>query len=557
MTDWDLTTDLLVVGSGGGAMSAGLTARQSGIDSLLIEKSLYYGGSTAISAGGIWIPDNHLMAQAGLSDSVEKARSYLEHTVGERSPRASREAYLRNAPEMIRSLASLPGVEFEMMKDYPDYYPERPGGTTGGRGLCPTLFHGRKLGADLERLRPPPIGLPAGMAMTVWELKQIAMCWAHPEYFPRLFRPLARNLWSMLSRRRDLANGAALVARLRFAMKALEVPLELGMAARKLIVEDGRVVGVEAERGVKGEGVCVAIRASRGVLLAAGGFAHNQAMREQYQQHPVDVGWSNASADNTGDAIRMGEEVGAGLDLMEDAWWGPSLVTPGEPPLFALFERAYPGGIMVGADGRRFTNESASYVDVCHAMYENERKGVKSVPALLVMDHRYRSRYFIGMMPPGITPKKALRSGYVVRADSLRALAEQIGVDTDGLEETVERFNGFARQGRDKDFGRGDSAYDRFYGDPAAEPNPCLGLIQQPPFYAVKLYPGDIGTKGGLVTNEHAQVLRKDGSVIEGLYATGNNAASVMGNTYPGPGSTIGPSMTFGYIAAKHAANGG
>jgi 3-oxosteroid 1-dehydrogenase len=454
---------------------------------------------------------------------------------------------------MIRSLARLPEVDFEIMEGYPDYYPERPGGLTGGRGLCAPLFHGRKLGPDLRQLRPAPISLPAGFAMTVSELKQAMLCRAHPEYLPTLLRALARNLWSLVTRRGDVANGAALIARLRFAMKALGVPLHLGLPARRLIVEKDRVVGLEAG----GEGKTLAIRASRGVVLAAGGFAHSQAMREQYQQGPVDVRWSSAATDNVGETIRMGAEIGAGLDLMDDAWWGPSLMAPGELPTFALFERALPGAIMVRSDGHRFVNESASYVDVGHAMYENDREGARSVPALLVMDQRYRSRYFLGMIAPGFTPKKALRSGHLKRADSLRELALQIGVDADALEATVQRFNGFARKGRDEDFGRGDSAYDRFYADPACGPNPCLAPIQQPPFYAVNMYPGDIGTKGGLSTNESAQVLREDGSVIEGLYAVGNNSASVMGNTYPGPGCTIGPSMTFGYVAARHAAQGG
>ena len=551
--DWDLTTDLLVVGSGGGAMTAGLTARQEGIDSLLIEKSAFYGGSTALSAGGIWIPNNHLMEAAGLSDSFEKASTYLEHTVGERSARANQAAFLRNAPEMIRSLARIPEVEFEIMAGYPDYYPERPGGMTGGRGLCAPLFHGRKLGADIQQLRPPNRELPAGFAITVYEAKRIMLCRSHPEYVPGILRVVARNLWNLAARRRDVANGAALIARLRFAMKALGVPLHLGLPATKLVVEKERVVGVEAF----GAAGAVAIRASRGVVLAAGGFAHSQAMRERYQQGPVDVHWSSAAQDNTGDAIRMGAEIGARLDLMDDAWWGPSVIPPGESPIFALFERAHPGAIMVGSDGRRFVNEAASYVDVGHAMYEHGRDGVRTVPALLVMDQRYRSRYFVGGMPPGVTPKEKLSSGHVKRADSLRALAEQIAVDADGLEATVQRFNDFARRGRDEDFGRGDSAYDRFYADPGVGPNPCLAPVDQPPFYAVELYPGDIGTKGGLVTDASAQVLREDGSVIEGLYAVGNNSASVMGNTYPGPGSTIAPSMTFGYIAARHAARGG
>jgi 3-oxosteroid 1-dehydrogenase len=247
--------------------------------------------------------------------------------------------------------------------------------------------------------------------------------------------------------------------------------------------------------------------------------------------------------------------IGAAVDLMDDAWWGPTVVEPGKPPFFLLLERSCPGSIIVNSAGKRFVNEASSYVDVVHSMYENNEKGGVTIPAHLIMDQRFRSNYFLGALAPAYTPKRLIENGHIKKATSLRGLAVQAGIDPDGLVGTVERFNEFARTGKDLDFKRGDSAYDRSYADPSVKSNPSLAPIEKPPFYSVKAYPGDLGTKGGLVTNECAQVLRQDGSVIDGLYAAGNTTASVMGNTYPGGGSTLGPAMTFGYIAGLHAAD--
>jgi 3-oxosteroid 1-dehydrogenase len=277
-------------------------------------------------------------------------------------------------------------------------------------------------------------------------------------------------------------------------------------------------------------------------------------MREKFLKGVETTDWTLAAKGNTGDAIRMGMALGAAVDLMDDAWWGPTIIPTNEPPYFMLMERTYPGGIIVNSAGERFTNESASYVDAVHAMREKNSEDAVTIPAHFIIDHRFRSKYILGLIPPGWTPKKYLESGYIKKADTLEKLAVQTGIEPSALVSTVKRFNKFARKGRDPDFGRGESVYDRFYGDSRVKPNPCLAPIEKPPFYSVKVYPGDIGTKGGLVTNEHAQVLREDGTIIKGLYAAGNTAASVMGNTYPGPGSTLGPTMTFGYIAARDAA---
>lgn len=553
MTHWDHTTDVVVVGTGGGAMTAALVAKQAGLDVLMIEKTEYYGGSTAISGGGLWIPNNYLLQRDGLEDSFEKARTYLKHTVGDRTPQALQESYLVHAPEMVKYLVSNSHVRFHRSVGYADYYPERPGGMVDGRALEASPFNGKKLGPDLAQLRPMSIKVPAGLAFTASEYNKLGMItstWAGKWVALKVG---VRTVFNMIAGVRYLTLGQALIARLRLSLKDENVPIWLNTPLKDLVLEDGAVVGVVAER----EGRTVRIAARRGVVLGAGGFEHNQAMREAFQQPPVNHEWSSGSPGNTGDAIQAGMKIGAKLDLMDDAWWGPSSVPPNQPVMFHVGERSYPGGIMVNAAGKRFTNESASYVDVVHAMYEKHTAEVPHIPAFFIMDQRYRSKYIFGTLFPGQPiPKAYFESGYFRKADTIAGLAQQCGIDPTNLVETIERFNYFARRGVDEDFHRGDSAYDRYYGDPTVKPNPCLAPIEQPPFYAVPMVPGDLGTKGGLVIDECARVLRADGTPIPGLYAIGNSSASVMGNTYPGPGSTIGPAMTFGYVAAKHIAGG-
>lgn len=551
MSDWDHTVDVLVVGSGGGGMTAALVAGQAGLDTLVIEKTPHFGGSTALSGGGMWIPNNYLLAREGIHDSMEKARTYMAHTVGDRVPQALQDAYLENAPEMVEYLVSNTPVRLQRSPGYADYYPERPGGMAEGRALEPVLFDGSKLGPELENLNKGDIEMPGGLAFTITEFNKLGMITPTLKGKLTALKVGARAIYSQLTGVELLAIGAALAAQLRYALQQENIPLWLNTPLKELVVEDGAVVGVVAERN----GQRFRIGARKGVILAAGGFAHNQAMREEFHPSPIDHEWSSAHKGNTGDAIQAGMAIGADTDLMDDAWWGPSSMQPDGSPMFHVGERSYPGSIMVNAAGRRFANEAASYVDVGHAMYEKHSEDVPHIPATFIMDQRYRKRYIFGtLFPMQPIPDAYFESGYIKKADTLEELAGQCGIDPQGLVETVARFNRFARTGVDDDFGRGDSAYDRYYGDPTVEPNPCLAPIAEPPFYAVQMVPGDLGTKGGLVTDEYARVLRGDGTPVKGLYAVGNNAASVMGNTYPGPGSTIGPTMTFGYIAAKHLA---
>ena len=550
MADWDFETDLLVVGSGAGGLTAAFVAAREGLEALVLEKTESYGGSSSLSGGGVWVPNNPLMRDAGIEDTPEQARAYLDATVGDRVPAARREAYLAEAPQMVAYLLRHSHLRFELAREYPDYYPERPGGTTGGRSLDAMIFRGRRLGPMFEQLRQMDTVRSLQLVFTAGEARKLMLFRRKLRYTLTAAKVLLRSFWSRISGEKLQSMGRALVAPLRLSLDELGVPLWLNTGVARLIQEDGRVVGVVAER----EGRPVRIRARAGVVLAAGGFPHNREMRERYQPAPIGTEWTSASPGNTGDAVRMGLDLGAATDLMDEAWWGPTSLLPENQPLFLLSERSCPGSIIVDSAGRRFTNESASYIDVVHAMYASNGPDAASIPAHLIVDQRFCNRYpFVSFLPGQQISDESLASGHVKCAESLEDLATAIGVDPQSLCETVVRFNDMARSGKDLDFGRGASAYDRYYGDPTVKPNPNLGPIEKPPFYAVTVFPGDLGTKGGLVTDEHARVLREDSSPIHGLYAIGNSSASVMGTTYPGPGSTLGPAMTFGYVAALHA----
>jgi 3-oxosteroid 1-dehydrogenase len=548
---WDQEVDLLVVGSGAGGMTAALVAKNKGLDVLMIEKTEFFGGCTARSGGGLWIPNNYLLERDGVVDSFNKAREYMRSTVGERVAQKLQDTYLVQAPRMITWLRDNTCVQFQRMPGYADYYPERPGGMAAGRSLEPAPFNGKKLGAELAHLRKPMAEAPGGLAFTASDYQKLGMLtstWTGKKTAVKAVLLWIRNL---LTGVRCLTMGQALSGRLRYAMQQTDIPLWLNTSFQELIVEAEHVVGITAIKG----GQSIRILARKGVLLAAGGFPHNLAMREKYLPAPTSTQWTVASPGNTGDAIRAGIHLGAAIDLMEDAWWGPSSRPPKEEAFFHVGERGYPGGLMVNGAGQRFVNESAPYIDVVHRMYTKHCAETPHIPAYFIFDQRFRNKYIFRMFfPMQPIPKRYFENGYFCRAATVAALAHQIGVDEGALVNTVERFNRFARSGIDLDFERGESVYDNYYGDPTVRPNPNLAPLQRQPFYAVKMGPGDLDTKGGLVTDEWARVLRMDGTPIPGLYAAGNTSASVMGNSYPGAGATIGPAMTFGYLAALHMA---
>jgi 3-oxosteroid 1-dehydrogenase len=396
------------------------------------------------------------------------------------------------------------------------------------------------------------------VAMTLLEIRAI-LC-RSPGWIRDTAKLFARYWadvpWRFRSRRdRNMAMGNALIGMLRRSLMDRDIPLWLEAPARELLVEDGRVVGVRVERG----GKSLRIRAERGVFLGAGGFESNQALREKYLPHPTDADWTCANPESQGDAIGLGQSVGARLDQMDDAWWTPVAVVPGEDRArMLIIEMSMPGGMIVNSKGERFLNESLPYTDIVDAIYANHGPDASCVPAWLVFDATYRRRYPVGpvlqsALRPDWSLPRLLKEEFLIRAGSLRELAAKIGVDASGLEATAARLSDFARSGVDLDFRRGETPIERHYSDETVKPNPCLAPIEKPPFYAIAIHPGELGTKGGLVTDEHARVVREDGQVVEGLYAFGNCSVSVMGRTYPGPGSTLAATTTFGYIAAKHA----
>ncbi|WP_444634103.1 FAD-dependent oxidoreductase [Cupriavidus oxalaticus] len=548
--------DVVVVGSGAGGMLAACRAADRGLSVVVLEKSSQYGGTSAVSGGGIWIPLNHHIAPAGGQDDYAKALEYILACTGDDGDPRRIRAYLEQAPRMLQYLEQQTGVRYYTLPRYADYFQKLPGAMPGYRALDPMPFDGARLREEFDRLRPPSPGTLVGGRVAVTSGEAHALLCRSPGWFGLAVRQFARYWldfgWRRKTRRdRRLTLGNSLAGGLRRAMMDRAIPLWLNTALQDLVVEDGSVRGVRAVQN----GQVLEIRALHGVILAAGGFERSQAMREQYLPQPTQAGWSATPPNNTGDAIRAGQAAGAGVALMSHVWGAPTVQVQGEEKQRALFiERAMPGCLVVNGQGRRFVNEAAPYSEFVPAMYRDHDKTGCSVPAWMVFDATFRHKYPCGPILPGsVMPDRSIPaglSGILVRADTLAQLAQRIGVDADGLAESVARMNRYAATGVDEEFGKGDNLFDTYYSDPAVRPNPCLAPIGKAPFYAVRLDAGDIGTKGGLVTDASARVLREDGSAIAGLFAIGNTSASMMGTSYPGAGSTLGPAMTFGYIAA-------
>jgi 3-oxosteroid 1-dehydrogenase len=552
---------VIVVGSGAGGMTAALCAAGQGLSSVVLEKSDLYGGTSAVSGGGIWIPCNDDIAGYGGSDSYGEALTYMKHLTAGEVPVSRIEAYLKSAPAMVRHLRKEFGVLFRGVKRYPDYYPDRPGGKDGYRSMEPVEFNAALLGDEFNRQRPPFAGTQVMGRISMNQVEAHVLFTKAKGWIGLILKMMLRYWfdfsWRMKTKRdRRLTLGQALVAQLRNALKKKNVPLWLETGMESLVEENGRVVGIVAKQ----KGKTLRLRAVRGVVLASGGFEANQQMREQYLPHPTSAQWTGAPPINHGDGIRAGLALGAKLGFMNLTWGSPTVHVPGAASQTTLFvERAMPNCIIVNKKGRRFVNEAAAYPDVITAMYEDDAKGNGAVPAWLVFDAVFRKKYPAGiflpaaMQPDSKLPPEWLDNVYY-RADSLDALAAKIGVDAKGLAETVKTFNGYCEKGVDPEFGKGNTSIDRYYSDPAVSPNSCMGPLTTGPYYAIRLDAGEIGTKGGLWTDERARVLREDGSAIAGLYATGNCSAAVMGKTYAGAGSTLGPAMTFGYVAARELA---
>jgi 3-oxosteroid 1-dehydrogenase len=550
MTTWDFTVDLLIVGSGGGGMVAALAAADAGASVVVLEKQERVGGSTAMSGGIVWVPNNPVMRADGVPDSYEDAMAHFEAVVGDVGPASSferRHAFLTAGPEMVSFLQGR-GVRFVHCPGYSDYYSSAKGGHDIGRGIEPVPFDGRVLGEWLEKLQPG-LAQSLGLAVMTNEARSLSHYNRSIGAFAVSAGVVLRTYLARLRRQALLTNGGSLIAQMLNIVIARGIGVWTEAPLEDLIIEDGRVVGARAARA----GAPVLIRARQGVLLAAGGFAHNAEMREQYgADQPNRARWSISNPGDTGEVLQTAMQLGAKTDFMDEAWWLPSPRTGrfGQSTLDQARQR--PRTIYVDAAGQRFVNESNSYMEVGKAMYARH-KASRAVPCWLIFDDRYRKRYAHQRSSPGRFPRKLLESGMLKQACTLDDLAHMCGIDSTGLSDTVERFNGNAAQGIDPDYRRGESAYNRALGDPNHKVHPCLGPIDEPPYYAVQVVPGDIGTCGGVVTNEHAQVVDQDDRPIEGLYATGNGTATVMGRHYLGPGASIASTMVFGYVAARHA----
>jgi succinate dehydrogenase/fumarate reductase flavoprotein subunit len=557
----DREVDAVIVGSGGGGMTAALVAKSQGLKTLLVEKAQYFGGSTALSGGGIWIPGAASQVHAGYRPDREQVVAYLKEITSGIVSDARLRAYVDTGPEMIDFIARQTDIDFVWKPGYPDYFPEVPGGSAQGNLINLEPIDLRLLGDDEDKLLKPLALTPRGMWLRPLELKDfftIRQSWRGKVV-------LLRFLWRMLRARvlgeRVAAMGQALAAHLWLGLRRLGVEIWLESPLLSLITSDDEVEGAV----IRHEGRDVTVSARGGVILATGGFEHNEEMRRRYQPFvPEDQSLGNPGS--TGDGIRAGIDAGAAVELMDEAWWFPTVSWPSGRKHMLLNERMMPGQFIVNGDGRRFINEATPYSEFGHVMVEGEATGTSHIPCWLITDDRSWNRYVIaGHLPlpripfaPAPTGPQMvegwLKEDVVRRADTLRGLADQIGVPADELERTARRYNDLAVTGHDDDHGRGDSAYDRYFGD-ATLPNPCLAPLGTPPYYAFKIVLGDLGTNGGLRTDEHARALREDGSAIGGLYATGNTSAAVMGRTYAGAGATIGPAMTFGYIAARHLAS--
>ncbi|GAA1961523.1 FAD-binding protein [Agromyces allii] len=543
---WDREVDVLVAGTGAAGMTAAITAADRGLSTLIVESTDRWGGTTMRSGGGLWMPNNPVMKRRGIADSRAEALTYLESAIGPvdaigpASSQARREAFVDTIPELVNRLEAL-GVRWAVAKDYPDYYPDRPGGKIG-RGIESKPFDAKKLG-DWRKTSRTGDSIPAPMQTDdVWLLMR---AWSSFSGFVRGARFVFRTLGGLVTGKNLYGFGGGLMLQLGHIAKQQGTEILLSSPLTELLKDDeGRVIGAV----VAAPGGALRIRARHGVILGAGGFAANTAWRQKYHGIP---GYTSAAEGDLGTAIEAGVEAGADVALMDDAWWGASVPVPGKQAMFVLNERSDPFSLVVDQSGARYLNESESYIDFGHHLLERNAVSPAN-PSWLVVEKRHRQRYmFAALLGDG---KLLFREGVAVKADTLEELGRRMGVDASTFAATIARFNGLARGGVDLDFGRGNTAYDRYYSDPRVKPNPNLAALEKGPFTAVQLVPGDLGTKGGLLTDEHARVLDAEGEVIEGLYAAGNTTASVMGRTYPGPGSTIGPAAVFGYLAAVHAA---
>ena len=535
-----------------------MTAASQGLQVLVVEKAPVYGGTTARSGGWLWVPGTRLARDQGITEPPGAAKEYLRDQAGTHFDPARVDAFIQHGPEAIDFFTSRTCVQFDMPPVFPDYHAEQPGGQPGGRSMVTRPFDARELGDRVKQLAPPVpeltvFGMMLGSGKELWHFLRAFKSF---ESFLYVARRFSGHLLDVIRHGRGmtLTNGNALAGRLAKAGMNLDIPVWLSAPAQSLIQENGRVVGARVQR----EGRTVEVRARRGVVLAAGGFPHDVERRKQLFPHaPTGREHYTPSPEaNTGDGLRLGESAGGWVDptIPNAAAWCPTSVVPrrdgtnGVMPHF--IDRAKPGVIAVTANGKRFTNEALSYHDFVQDLVKAcEASQQSDFSAWLICDHKHLREYGLGSVAPFPLPiGKHLKSGYLKRANSLDELAATIGVPAGNLKAEVQSFSRDAATGVDSCFGKGSTAYNRYQGDSLVKPNPCMAPIVNGPFYALKVVVGEIGTFAGLATDASCRVLTRDGQAIPGLYAVGNDAASIMGGNYPGAGITLGPALTFGYV---------
>lgn len=550
---------MLVFGSGAAGLSAALVAAQQGLHVLLCEKSELIGGTTAISGGEMWIPASRHSREQGLVDSTERAAQYWEAEVNDAGGRAHRQVYLQHAPEAIDYLERHSELRLRAASPHPDYHQDLPGASNdGGRPLGTVPFDGRLLGADFALLRPArkDFMVFGGMMVTRDDIVALLKPFASMKAFATSASLVGRFLRDRVTHARGtrLVLGNALVARLLFSLRAKGVEIEVNAPLQRIIREGDSITGAVVGHS---SGQAQFIRARRGVVLATGGFGANPALRERYMPG-LQVDRVLCFAGDIGDALTAALEVGAvvGDTPKTPAYWMPASILEAPDGTRSVFphirDRARPGVIAVNSEGRRFVNESASYHDVSLALFDQAAKGLGAT-GWLVCDRRFLRDHGLGMIKPiwqNLAP--FVKAGYLVRGRTIAELAGRIRVDADTLAATIERHNASAITGIDEEFGKGRTVYNRHYGDPSHHPNPCLRPIERAPYFAVAIAPAPIGTTVGLKTDVNANVLDAQGVPIPGLYACGNDMASITRGAYPGPGSTIGPGIVFAYLAMKH-----
>ena len=547
--NWDETYDIVVVGSGATGFAAALTGQLQGLSTFIIEKEARIGGASALSGGGVWIPNNHYLQEAGVKDTYENAKTYMDSTIGDRVPEILKETYLKRGPEMLRFFHdNTKHMRFKYATNYSDYYAHLPGGKPTGRSIEPEIIDLRLL-KEWEGLILEPTISTKGFTMTGQEFHKVNMIMRTLKGKATSLKLGSRMIKSKLTGARYASLGRALMARLALSYKKAGGKFRVNAAFKDFIIENNRVIGVLIESN----GKQLRLKANRGVILGAGGFSQNQEKRQQYLPHPTNKEWTSSPAGQTGDIIEPCKKLGAKFDLMEHVWGAPSVLDHHNKPFFLVADRAIPSMIIVDQNGNRYLNEAMPYHEFINNMYSHhEQTDGKAIHSWMIVDQQTKNRYLLlGQFPRQDFPKQWYEQDIVKVGHTIEELAAQTNLPLENLQSTLERFNTFATNGHDEDFGRGNNPYDWYYGDPTLN-NPNLDKIENPPYYAFKVFPGDIGTKGGVVIDEYARVLREDNSPIEGLYAAGNCSASIMGETYPGPGATIGPGMTFGYIAVMH-----